>query len=465
VLETAKRLFDKEAEILYSLGSHDRIPRLLAHFQDGEEFYLVQEFADGKDLTQEIGDGKRLPETSAIALLKEVLEILVFVHDRGVVHRDIKPANLIRRNSDRKIVLIDFGAVKEIGGLAGDKQGNTNMTIAIGSPGYMPIEQLNGKPRFSSDIYAVGMTGIQAITGSEPRIFGEHPDTAELVWRDRIQGGYSEPFLDLLDKMVRYDFRQRYQTAQEVLEAIASFAITSELPTVISTKISTKISTSNDNAEAVTVVNAPQASTKSQDLPTNTQLPPNISRFEQIINQDKAAQSQNKKCFPWKKVLAIAGIVVAISTVVGLVKSSKSPSIPDMASNFNLPVPPITPPISNIPTPPTASIPVVSAPTASISISITPPNPFGKPSEELLAQAILLNRSDKPQEALAKVEEALKIDQKNADAWATKGFALAKLDRDSEALAAYDRAIELRPEFLLARQGRAALVRKPKGKK
>ena len=105
VLETAKRLFDKEAEILYSLGSHDRIPRLLAHFQEGEEFYLVQEFADGLDLTQEIGKGKSLPETAAIALLKEILEILVFVHGRGVVHRDIKPANLIRRSSDRKIVL------------------------------------------------------------------------------------------------------------------------------------------------------------------------------------------------------------------------------------------------------------------------------------------------------------------------------------------------------------------------
>jgi serine/threonine protein kinase len=92
VLETAKRLFDKEAKILYALGSHDLIPRLLAHFQEGEEFYLVQEFADGSDLTREIGNGKRSPEVVAIALLREVLEILVFVHDRGVVHRDIKPA-------------------------------------------------------------------------------------------------------------------------------------------------------------------------------------------------------------------------------------------------------------------------------------------------------------------------------------------------------------------------------------
>lgn len=129
---------------------------------------------------------------------------------------------MIRRQPDRKIVLIDFGAVKEIGSLAVDSQGNTNLTIAIGSPGYMPTEQINGKPRFSSDIYAVGMMCIQAITGSEPRRFTEHPETAELIWRDRVsQDIYSLQFLEILDKMVRYDFRQRYQTASEVLEAIA----------------------------------------------------------------------------------------------------------------------------------------------------------------------------------------------------------------------------------------------------
>jgi serine/threonine-protein kinase len=236
VLETAKRLFDQEAAMLYSLGSHDHIPRLLAHFQEGEEFYLVQEFADGTDLTQEIGKDKRSPEAVAIALLKEVLEILVYVHDHHVIHRDIKPANLIRRKSDRKIVLIDFGAVKEISNLTVDPQGNTDLSIAIGSSGYMPIEQLNGKPRFSSDIYALGMMIIQAITGAEPRLFAENPDTAELIWRDRLsQGSYSPQFLDILDKMIRYDFRQRYQTANEVLEAISMLPSATEhaLPTTL----------------------------------------------------------------------------------------------------------------------------------------------------------------------------------------------------------------------------------------
>ncbi len=435
VLETAKRLFDKEAEMLYSLGSHDRIPRLLAHFQEGEEFYLVQEFADGTDLTKEIGNGKRSPEFVVIALLQEILEILVFVHERGIVHRDIKPANLIRRKSDRKIVLIDFGAVKEINGLAGDLQGNTNLTIAIGSPGYMPIEQVNGKPRFSSDIYAVGMIGIQSITGTEPRLFGEHPETAELMWREHVQGNYSPQFLDILDKMVRYDFRQRYQTAQEVLTEIASLPSINEhdLPTLIS---------SHPNADpnnSSTIITSPQVITQSTDLPTNTQESPHTTRF----NATNVSKIQQQKVYPWKKLAIIAGIIAAISSFAAIMKLTHTPTTTE-------------PPTASIKIPPTAS------PLATPNPSTTSPT---KSVEELLAQAILLNRNDKPQEALAKIEEALKLEPNNADAWAAKGFSLAKLDRENEAIAAYDRALEIKPDFPFVRQSRVLLEKKPKPKK
>jgi eukaryotic-like serine/threonine-protein kinase len=422
VLETAKRLFDQEAEILYSLGSHDRIPRLLAHFQEGIEFYLVQEFADGLDLTQEIGIGKRSPEAEAIALLKEILEILVFVHGRGVVHRDIKPANLIRRNSDRKIVLIDFGAVKEIGGMAADLQGNTNLTIAIGSPGYMPIEQLNGKPRFSSDIYAVGMMGIQAITGAEPRLFAEHPDTAELVWRDRLEDSYSPQFLDILDKMVRYDFRQRYQTAQEVLEAIAA------VTRISAANLSTVISDHDSVNIPETIITEPATSS------------PDVAR--------NLARSSQKDCFPWKKFLLISGSIAAISTAVAINKLSQSNSSNEVINNFSQPtlIPKVTAP------------PV--APVVTVSASPTPPN---TPEERLIREAKILNRFDKPIEALAKVEEALKLDPQNANAWEAKGLVLIKLQRENDAIASFEKAIELKPNMTTSRQYRDLLIpiRKP----
>ena len=437
LVELLNILFDQEAEMLYSLGSHDRIPRLLAHFQEGEEFYLVQEFADGEDLTHEIGRGIRLPEASAIALLKEILEILGFIHERGVVHRDIKPANLIRRKGDRKIVMIDFGAVKEIGGLALDSQGNTNLTIAIGSPGYMPIEQINGKPRLSSDIYAVGMIVIQAITGSETRIFTEHPETAEVMWRDRVQGNYSTQFLDILDKMVRYDFRQRYQTAKEVLTAIAPLSSINDhdLPTLISNPSN---SDANNASDSSTIIAIPQAVRKTKDLSTNAQESPSVSRF----NSSNVSKIQQQKVDRGKKFLIVGGSIVAIFTIVTTVKLINSSAKPIVTNSAIPTLLPSTPPI----------------------IPASTPSP-AKSAEELLAQAILLNRNDKPQEALAKSEEALKLDPNNADAWAAKGFSLDRLDRDREAIAAYDKAIVIKPEFPFARQNRALLERKLKSRK
>ncbi|MBD1940798.1 serine/threonine protein kinase, partial [Coleofasciculus sp. FACHB-712] len=167
-LEVARRLFDREVQVLYRLGNHNQIPQLLAHFEEEQEFYLVQEFIEGHELKQELPVGKQLREDFVIVLLQDLLEVLAFVHQQDVIHRDIKPSNLIRRKQDGKLVLIDFGAVKEVGTETVSSSGETTLTVVIGSPGYMANEQLSGKPRFSSDIYAVGMLGIQALTGLPP---------------------------------------------------------------------------------------------------------------------------------------------------------------------------------------------------------------------------------------------------------------------------------------------------------
>ncbi len=228
-LKTAKRLFNREAETLYKLGNHDQIPRLLAHFEQDEEFYLVQEFIEGQTLDQELIPGNQLSEEYAIGLLKDILQVLSFVHQQHVIHRDIKPANLIRRSRDSKIVLIDFGAVKEVS-MSANAQGQTGLTVAVGSPGYMPSEQLSFKPRLSSDIYAVGMVGIQALTGLLPRQLHPDPRTGELSFASFSALAPVSPGLAaILEKMVRYDYRQRYQNATEALHALER-AIAQQLP-------------------------------------------------------------------------------------------------------------------------------------------------------------------------------------------------------------------------------------------
>jgi eukaryotic-like serine/threonine-protein kinase len=220
VLETARRLFHNEAMVLYKLNDHPQIPRLLAHVELDGEFYLVQEYIEGKDLSQsEMMPGEIWPEVKVKELLVDVLKILSFVHQNNVIHRDIKPSNLIRRTGDNKIFLIDFGAVKEISSMTLTEGQGGFLTVAIGTPGYMPSEQQRGDPRLNSDIYALGMTAIQAITGFHPDQLPRDRDTGEIKWRDRAPD-CSESLATVIDKMVLNDFVKRYKNASEALEDI-----------------------------------------------------------------------------------------------------------------------------------------------------------------------------------------------------------------------------------------------------
>lgn len=226
-LQMARRCFNTEAEVLYQLGSHNQIPRLLAHFEDNQDFYLAQEFIEGTSLIKELKEGRFWSEAQAVALMKDILHVLTFVHQQQVIHRDLKPSNLIRRKEDQKIVLIDFGAVKQVSAQNYDLQtGLTNLTISIGTQGYMPNEQLAGKPRFSSDIYAVGVLGIQALTGIHPKHLSDD-DTGELDWHRRAPHASPE-LMHVLDRMVRYDFRDRYPSAIEALADLEKLPPASE---------------------------------------------------------------------------------------------------------------------------------------------------------------------------------------------------------------------------------------------
>ncbi|MGF1538457.1 MAG: protein kinase [Elainellaceae cyanobacterium] len=219
-MKTAQRLFDAEARALYALGSHGQIPHLLAHFVEHEEFFLVQEYIKGRSLNNEIVAGAPWSESRVIDLMEEILEVLSFVHQQQVIHRDIKPANLIRRYSDGRVVLIDFGAVKLASTpFSNPTVGETELTIAIGTAGYIPKEQVGGRPRKSSDVYSTGIVGIQALTGIPPQQFTEDRWSGELEWRG-LAPHVSPEFAQVLDRMTRYDFRDRYVDAAAALDAL-----------------------------------------------------------------------------------------------------------------------------------------------------------------------------------------------------------------------------------------------------
>ncbi|MEH2192814.1 MAG: CHASE2 domain-containing serine/threonine-protein kinase [Nostoc sp.] len=225
-LQLARRLFHSEAQTLEKLGIHDQIPQLLAYFEEDEEFYLVQEQIIGHTLNQELPSGRTIDEIATIKIVRDLLQTLTFVHKNNVIHRDIKPSNIIRRHSDGKLVLIDFGAVKEVSTKQLDIQEQTPFTIGIGTQGYTPNEQCFGRPLYSSDIYAVGMIGIKALTGVAPRELDRDAD-GEIKWSDayggKLRSQLNHSLAKILSKMVLDDFKQRYQSASEVLEDLKVF--------------------------------------------------------------------------------------------------------------------------------------------------------------------------------------------------------------------------------------------------
>ena len=208
---------EREANTLSRLN-HDRIPQFLGRFKEEEHFYIIQEYIEGHDLREELNSKTIIDEQQAKEMLRGILEILEFVHQRKIIHRDIKPGNLLRRKKDRKLILIDFGAVKEIATRHTTSAG-TILTKVIGTPGYMPAEQLSGNPQFNSDIYAVGIIVLQAITGLSAQEISELPrdENCNIIW-EGLTSSISQEFKNIISKSICYYHRNRYLSTREILQ-------------------------------------------------------------------------------------------------------------------------------------------------------------------------------------------------------------------------------------------------------
>lgn len=208
----AVELFRQEAVRLEELGKHPQIPELLAHFEEGDRLYIVQEFIDGKTLALELAQNGLFCEHQIRILLQDLLPVLQFIHNGQVIHRDIKPDNIIRRKSDSKLVLVDFGAAKYITATGGE----TGTTI--GSAGYAAPEQTVGKAVFASDIYSLGVTCIHLLTGIEPFDLYDASES-KFVWQNYlIDNPVSEELARILNKTIELPLNKRYKSADEVLQ-------------------------------------------------------------------------------------------------------------------------------------------------------------------------------------------------------------------------------------------------------
>ncbi|MGF1574515.1 MAG: protein kinase [Cyanophyceae cyanobacterium] len=212
-IDTARRLFQGEAEVLDMLADLSQIPQGVNYLESGDDIWLLREYIVGHPLNEELIEGKPCSEAQVLDVLRRTLPILGAIHQRNIIHRDVKPDNLIRRDSDQQLILIDFGAAKE---RDPDDEVRTMMTVSIGTPSYTPYEQLFGKPVFASDIYALGVIGIQMLTGRPPNRIPIDMAEHEYQWRDLAR---VNPTLGgILDKMICFRTPDRYGSAEAVLK-------------------------------------------------------------------------------------------------------------------------------------------------------------------------------------------------------------------------------------------------------
>lgn len=329
-LKKAKDLFEQEARQLQKLGEHPQIPRLLAYFEDNSCLYMVQEFIDGENLLSELKQEGIFSEQKIRELLLDLLNILKIVHEHNIIHRDIKPDNIVRRSGDRKLVLIDFGASKQLMTTVMPQQGT-----AIGSVGYVPVEQIeSGEAYPSSDLYSLGATCFHLLSGIFPwEVWKREGYGWVKCWRKYLQQPVSEELGVFIDSLLQQNYKQRYPKASIALQELL------DIPAIHSSQQGKCFSGGNlpylgkqSSEESVTLTLEPsklesqslQAGIPTREIisPTNFQgmvsssllersaTTPSCNYLESLRSQSLALAKQNSKV---KKGLIVGSILLLFS--------------------------------------------------------------------------------------------------------------------------------------------------------
>ena len=457
-LNVARRLFDREARTLHQLGSHDQIPRLLAHFEEDNEFYLVQEYIEGNTLSQEIHQSKRLNEAEVISFLEDILSTLEYVHKQNVIHRDIKPSNLIRRKRDGKFVLIDFGAVKQISHQELNEQERTGINTFISTRGYTPLEQIEGYPSYNSDIYALGITAIQALTGKHPQQLQRHLKTDLFVWREQVQ--VSDKLAAILNKMVHTNSRDRYQSVGEVLNDLRCITNSLEAPTEALPNLLEAPTEALPNLLEVPTEALPNLlEAPTQPGPEVSLELPSASKATELPSMMLPKPEWRRFVKPWHLLGALATLIAFLGAIEliypifrpiyylhrgkDLLESQKPQEALENFQKLTEGLKPNDPKAWKGKGDALFKLERYEGALAAYdkALQFQPNDP-----KILSNKARVLDQIGRYQEALDVQEQAIKIAPNNGYAWNNKGLVLMDLQRYEEALAAFDKAKAIEPQ-------------------
>jgi len=294
----AAELFAQEAERLELLGKHPQIPELFAYFSVDNRQYLVQEFIKGETLQQELDNRGVFNESQIRELLIDLLSVLQFVHSHNVIHRDIKPENIIRREADKKLVLVDFGAAKVLP----KTQRRTVTGTVIGSAEYCAPEQSMGKAKSGSDLYSLGVVCLHLLTQMSPFDLYDVMEM-EWVWRDCLNGNFvSDELGKVLDSLVEQKPKQRYQKVEDVLADLGLGSSSVSVTKKIKKYPKISVSPTQKNQQ-------PRHNCVSNDVPLVSARGVNYKKLRDLLAAEKwkEADQETANC-----MLKVAGEIVGL---------------------------------------------------------------------------------------------------------------------------------------------------------
>lgn len=301
-LQKSRELFEREAKILSKLN-HRQIPEFLEWFEDNGRLFIVQEFVNGQTYWNLLLQGQIFSEKEIMQWLRVLLDVLIYIHGKGIIHRDISPDNIMLPNGKQKPLLIDFGVVKYAETQL-STTANSNQYTHVGKGSYAPSEQLRGGECYpNSDLYALAVTAIVLLTGKAPNTLINYDGE----WEWRSHANVTDKLAGILDRMLEKKPSDRYQSAREVLNALDN-----------NSQIHKKTMMSSSKTEV----------SQGSGLPP-TELSPDNNQYPD--NPDNPRKPDRDRT-PWKTIALIA---VPTLLLVGGVVALESPRIGFLCGALN----------------------------------------------------------------------------------------------------------------------------------
>ena len=316
VFRIVQARFSREAAVLEAVSKgNNQVPDLYAYFEEGGQFFLVQEWIEGSPLIELVQED--WPEDRVRSLLINCLKALAPIHQQNIIHRDIKPGNIILRRSDNLPCLIDFGAVKELMSTVVRQSGQAKSSLVIGTPGFMSPEQAAGRPTFSSDLYSLSLTMVFLFTGRSPAELPTDSQTGEVLWT-QFAPNASDRIKAVLSRAIHPYTQNRYATAADMLAALSTNTL-EHVQRQAQTAVSQPSGSSSLQPGPTAVPGASTPTAVSTDTALSKDGAPPTSVQSSSSSSALSSSASSSSSLPWKRVgLAASGLLLAAGVLVGV---------------------------------------------------------------------------------------------------------------------------------------------------